>query len=145
MRMRVIGEPYWIAIWRGSTWYRFTITKLKNLHILQYRENTKFPYNIQIFWDVGWMMCQFYSKIVRPVSAVRPSSVTDNLGWRYHFVSGYDMVRYHVLLPCVTTGHSPRWYTVNDKKKIFYIILYFFTYFSVLYRELLYRSIVKCY
>ena len=38
------------------------------------------------------MMCQFHSKIfiVRPVSAVKPSSVTENLRGRYHTISGYD-------------------------------------------------------
>ena len=40
-------------------------------------------------------MCQFHSKviffIVRPVSAVRPSSITGNLRGRYH-TSGYNML-----------------------------------------------------
>ena len=37
---------------------------------------------VKIWWNLGWMMCQFQSKIfiVRPVSAVRSSSVTDLRG-----------------------------------------------------------------
>ena len=41
--------------------------------------------------DLGRMMCRFHSEIFRPVSAVRPSSVTDNLRARYHAISGYDI------------------------------------------------------
>ena len=45
--------------------------------------------------DVGWMMCQLHSKsfIIRPVSAIRPSSVTDNLSGRYYVISGYEMLQ----------------------------------------------------
>ena len=41
----------------------------------------------------GLQMCQFKKTIIgRPVSAVRPSSVTENLRGRYHTISGYDML-----------------------------------------------------
>ena len=41
------------------------------------------------------MMCQFDSKIfnVRPVSAVRPSSVTENLKGRYYIISGNELFK----------------------------------------------------
>ena len=42
------------------------------------------------------IMCQFDRKIiiVRLVSAVRPSSVTDNLRGRCHTISGYEMLHF---------------------------------------------------
>ena len=44
--------------------------------------------------------------IRRPISGVRPSSVSDNLRGRYHTISGYDMLHSHRALTC----HSLRWY-----------------------------------
>ena len=43
-------------------------------------------------------MCQFHRKncIVRPISAVRPSSITYNLRGRYHTISGYDSFKLSV-------------------------------------------------
>ena len=51
-------------------------------------------------------MCQFHSKIfiVRVVSAIRPSSVTDNLRERYQNISGYDMVQLNLKLPVTDDG-----------------------------------------
>ena len=58
-------------------------------------------------------MCQFCSTIfiIRPVSAVRPSSATDDLRGRYHNISGYGR------LP-LTSAITPVYSSVGSKLSV---------------------------
>ena len=73
------------------------------------------------------MICQFHIKrfIVRPISAVRPSSVTDNLwgeGWYYNII-GYEMrlkVYYNFFVTSIPYYHnevSNYFYSSNNNAK----------------------------
>ena len=70
-------------------------------------------------------MCQLLEKFhFRLVSAVRPSSVTDNLRGRYHAISGYDMLLIFVELAPLYLYISSWWTsTKSTKRKQFHINL----------------------
>ena len=47
---------------------------------------------VEVYHDARFITCKFRSKvfIVRPFSAIRPSSVTGNLRGRYHTILSYE-------------------------------------------------------
>ena len=91
-------------------------------------------------WDVGLIMCQFYSKtvIVIPVSAVRPSLVIDNVRGRYQScycskISQTEMVSYLSLKLSVT----------EDGLTLFLLFFSISVYYVQYYDNINYHLILK--